>query len=732
MIPILFDANSTEFSSNGIGRLSDCTYCLVTEERNGIYEAEFQYPITGLHYDMIEQGRIVLVSHDEQQDKQPFVIYRISKPINGIITVNAHHISYKLSGVIVSPFTASNVTDAFDGFVAHSLTDNPFTFWTDKASDGSFKVEAPTSCKRLLGGVKGSILDSFGGGEYEWDNYTVKLYAHRGSDNGVTIRYGKNLANIDQTVDTLDLYNAVIPYWSDGETTVVYGGIVSGDGGIKQSAVWTNENNIPITNENGNVFDFKYYVSQVTTMDLSSDFENPPTVAELEARALAVLNSNQPWIPKENIKVDFVALWQTEEYADVAPLERVRLCDTVSVYYPDLGVQATAKVIKVVWDALTDRYDSIELGDAKTSFADVLQAETNEKLAEVPNISMMDKAIQHATDLITGGMGGHIVFLYDADGKPTDMLVMDTEDVNTAVHVLRINVNGIGFSSTGVSGTYASAWTLDGRFVADFITAGTMSANRIQGGTLSLGGTGDGNGVMVVYDASGTEIGRWSKDGINITKGSFSTTVSYHVAGQGIQSATLKYDEGRLFFIGGTSYRASIGLNPLLTPIEPGHQYGEDPRTAPLDIIVASGLNIQRSTQSYAFFRADSTDVYIYNLHTSSSSMRFKHDISDKISPENDAHKLYELAMKQFVYNDDHLLQYDDMKGKPLPGFIAEDVAEIYPSAVIHDGDGNVESWDERRIIPGMLELIQEQHDEIEELKERLNKLETIVDKLMR
>ena len=291
-----------------------------------------------------------------------------------------------------------------------------------------------------------------------------------------------------------------------------------------------------------------------------------------------LLNSQAGEYTVENLSLTYKVIYRAdlEEYADVAPLERVRLCDTVSVYYPDLGVQATAKVIKVVWDALTDRYDSIELGDAKTSFADVLQAETNEKLAEVPNISMMDKAIQHATDLITGGMGGHIVFLYDADGKPTDMLVMDTEDVNTAVHVLRINVNGIGFSSTGVSGTYASAWTLDGRFVADFITAGTMSANRIQGGTLSLGGAEDGNGVMVVYDASGDEIGRWSKDGINITKGSFSTTVSYHVAGQGIQSATLKYDEGRLFFIGGTSYRASIGLNPLLTPIEPGHQYGED------------------------------------------------------------------------------------------------------------------------------------------------------------
>ena len=262
--------------------------------------------------------------------------------------------------------------------------------------------------------------------------------------------------------------------------------------------------------------------------------------------------------------------------------------------------------------------------------------------------------------------------------------------------------------------------TNNGAIRGIFMKDGQMYINMdyLQTGTLKLGGTNNGNGLLVVYDASGTEIGRWSKDGINIIKGTFSNTVSYHVAGQGIQSATLKYDEGRLFFIGGTSYRAAIGLVPILKPIDPGHQYGEDPRTANLCITVASGLWMGLNGSSTYFFKAGSDGVYIVNLHTSTSSMRFKHDISDKISPKNDAHKLYELKMKQFVYNDGHSLQYADMKGQTLPGFIAEDVAKIYPAAVIHDGDGNIESWDERRIIPGMLALIQEQHEEIAKLKQ--------------
>lgn len=557
MIPILFDENSTEFKSNGIGRLSDCIKCEVTEERNGIFEVEFTYPITGKFYSEIKELRIILVDHDERKDAQPFEIYRRSAPINGIVTFNARHISYKLSNVIVSPFTASSITDAFESFRTQSMTENNFTFWTDKTSSGSFSIGVPTSIRAALGGTQGSILDSFGGGEYEFDNYVVKLHQHRGRDNGVTIRYGKNLADIENEVDVGSVYSAVVPYWSDGEATVVYGGVVAGDSGIVYTADWTDETGAPIQDENGEHITFNYSRRIVVPMDLSSEFEDAPTVAQLEAKAQTILNNNQPWVPRVSIDVDFVQLWQTEEYKNVAPLERVQLCDTVTVYYEALGVNATAKVIKVVWNALTERYDKMELGDAKTSFVETIMAETEQIMSEYPSYSAMDLAIANATELITGGMGGHIVFLYDADGKPTDMLVMDTEDVATAVHVLRINVNGIGFSSNGVSGPFTSAWTLDGAFVADFITTGTMSAARIHGGTLVLGGSNNGNGSIIVYDASGNVIGRWNNAGIEINGGTIRTSDGTRTAT--IDSGYTKYYSGR-YTSGNYIYIGDVGV----------------------------------------------------------------------------------------------------------------------------------------------------------------------------
>lgn len=558
MNPILFDENAKDFTTNGIGRLSDCITCEVTEERNGVYEVEFSYPITGALYSEIMEGRIILVSHDEQKDLQPFEIYRRSAPISGIVTFNARHISYKLTNVIVSPFTASSVTSALESFNTHSMTNNPFTFWTDKSSGGSFEIKVPTSIRAALGGTNGSILDAFGGGEYEFDNYLVRLYQNRGSDNGVTIRYGKNLADIKSETNAGSIYSAVVPYWSDGATTVVYGGIVSGDSGIVNVANWTDENGVPIQDETGKVIEFKYGRRVVVPMDLSSEFEDAPTVSQLESKAQSIINNNKPWMPKVNIDVDFVQLWQTEEYKNIAPLERVRLCDTVTVYYEALGVNATAKVIKVVWDALAQRYEKMELGDAKTSFADTIIADTEQLVSDYPSYSDMDLAIANATNLITGGMGGHIVFLYDANGKPTDMLVMDTEDTSTAVHVLRINVNGIGFSSNGVSGPFTSAWTLDGRFVADFITAGTMSAARIKGGTLVLGGVNNGNGSIVVYDASGNVIGRWNNAGIEINGGTIRTSDGTRTAT--IDTGYTKYYSGRYSDTGNYIYIGDIGV----------------------------------------------------------------------------------------------------------------------------------------------------------------------------
>ena len=481
MIPILFESTATDFTSNGIGRLSDIISCKVTEERNGIYECEFEYPTDGKRYEDIIEGRIIVVKHDDTDDLQPFDIYGHSAPIDGIVTFYAHHISYRLGEITVKPFSASSCTEALQKLKQNSIYANPFEFWTNKSVNADYVIDQPVNLKEYLGGTEGSILDIFGTGEYEWDKFTVKFHLNRGTNTDVQIRYGKNLADLQDEEDWSGCYTAVVPYWfgQDSETdedvlvTLDEWYVTSG-----QSTYGGREIIVP--------------------MDLSGEWQDPPTQAQLRQTAVSRLMLGEGWMPSKSVKVDFVHLWQTEEYAEYAPLQRVKLCDTVTVIYPKLGMEFTKKVVEAKYDVLLERYDELTLGESTTNFANLINTETAKQVAEAKlylrklikntNYALqqnMEDEIQRATDLITGGQGGYAVWGFNANGYPEELFFLDQPSVETAVNVLRINKNGIGFSTSGVNGTYQTAWTIDGHFVADFITAGTLNANLIRAGVLS-------------------------------------------------------------------------------------------------------------------------------------------------------------------------------------------------------------------------------------------------------
>lgn len=491
MIPILYEANETQFTSNGLGRLIDTISCQVHEQRNGVYECEFVYPITGAKYDLIKEGRIIGVTHDETGDIQPFVLYKRTARIDGRVTFNASHISYRLSNIIAMPFTASGIVEAMSLIVPNSLPNNPFTFWTDKVVTAQFENDTPRSVRSLLGGERGSLLDVFGKGEYEFDKWTVKLHLNRGQDSGVTIRYGKNLADVTQEIDSSGYYNAVSPYWVGTDETVVLDHLVVLDGVTDVRAI---------------------------PLDLSSSFDEAPTTSELEDVARTRLENSSGININENIKADFVQLWQTEEYKRYAPLQRVKLCDTVSVIYEALGVNSVQKkVISTKWNVLLDKYDEIELGDTQTTLTDVITQITEQMTEDLPSTSMMANAIANATNKITGNVGGYVVLHTNADGEPYEFLVMDSPDINTAVNVWRWNLGGLGFSSTGYNGDFSSlALTMDGQINADMITTGLLSANRIRGGVLQLGGEDNGNGVLELRTADGTLVGRMDNGGLRM------------------------------------------------------------------------------------------------------------------------------------------------------------------------------------------------------------------------
>lgn len=471
MIPVLYNHSEKEFTSNGLGRLTECTSCIVTEERNGVFECEFTYPISGRHYQEIAEGCIIFVTHDNSGIPQPFDIYKRSVPINGEVTFNAAHVSYRLGKCVLMPYTATSCATALSKIKDNCIPECEFSFTTDKSVVKNFTLTTPTAAKSILCGTEGSILDVYGTGEYKFNKFNVILYLHRGTDTDVQIRYGKNLVDMTDEIDSSGSYSAVVPFWQNVETGAVKMlpecFVVADDAPIYID-YWTDANGRRMTDENGNEFEFAVSNIIAATLDLSAEYEKAPTNAQMRQKAKDSANAHKLYT--QSLTVDFVQLAQSEEYKDLAPLQELNLCDTCEVIYNNRPVRV--KVIRTEYDVLADRYSEIELGDPPANYADVLMGEV---VNVMPTRTEVTNAIKTASDLIRGVNGGNVVFRYQ-DGKPYEILVMDTEDVETAVNVLRINMNGIGFSHTGVDGEYATAWTLDGRFVADFIQSGTLHA----------------------------------------------------------------------------------------------------------------------------------------------------------------------------------------------------------------------------------------------------------------
>lgn len=455
MKPILFPSTATEFKTQGLGVLTDAISCTVTEERNGAFELTMQYPDTGVHFDEITDRCIIYAIPSPYRAPQPFRIYRITRPMDGIIMVYAQHITYDLSGVPLNPFTAINAPDALSKLSLNAAVDSPFTFWTDKATVASFAVSTPSSTRSVLGGSSGSILDVYGG-EYEWDGFTVRLYGHRGYDNGVVISYGKNLTDIEQDRNISNVATGIYPYWTNAE-----GALVTCDPKIV---------NAPGT------YDF----TRVVPVDFSNDFETQPTPAQLKARAEKYVEDNKIGIPKTSITASFVQLEQFPEYEDLALLEKCDLCDTVTIRYPQLGVEAKAEIVKIETDVLLGRYNSVEIGDVRTNIADTIVGQQQE-IKQKPSETYLREAVLALTETILGASGGAVRLLdTNNDGMPDTLYIADDPDPAKARKVWRFNHEGWGASNNGYNGPFAYGATLENGMVADFITAGTLNADLVN------------------------------------------------------------------------------------------------------------------------------------------------------------------------------------------------------------------------------------------------------------
>ena len=459
--PILYSAMETTFDHNGIGILSACVSCEVTEEANGIFELAMQYPMDGVHFAEIGDRAIIKAKADQFRDHQLFRVYAISKPMNGIVTVLAEHISYDLSGIPVKPFSASTASSALIGLKNNAVVNCPFNFWTDKSTSANFKVSVPASIRSRLGGVAGSILDVYGG-EYEFDNYTVKLHNNRGMNRGVSIRYGKNLTDIKQEQNCASVATGVYPYWA---------------GTVDEKDVLVE---LPerIVNAPGT-----YNFVKIRTVDFTQNFETRPTVEQLRSATENYIKNNNIGVPSVSLTVSFAQLEQTEEYKHLKLLERVSLFDTVNVEFPALGVSATAKAVKIVYDVLADRVKSVTLGSVRANIADTIATQQKEidYSKDKPTLSMVQKISSALAKAIMGADGGAVRLIdTNDDGEPDELYIADNADPTKALKVWRFNYNGWAASKNGYSGPFEFGATLEEGLLANFVTAAHLVAGTIK------------------------------------------------------------------------------------------------------------------------------------------------------------------------------------------------------------------------------------------------------------
>lgn len=519
------DANPTIPEHNGLGEMGDAISCIAKPAINAPDELTMTYPVTGSLYKDIKERCVIMAKPDQTRGPQPFRIYRIIKDIKGRITIYARHLTHDgLSGIPVAPFTASDIQGAMAGLKANAMVNCPFKLTTTRTTAAKFSVKVPTDIWSLLGGQQGSLLDVYGG-EYSFDGYNITLENRIGQDNGVKVRYGVNMVDLEQDTNIANCYTGVVAYWRSEDDEI----------------------HSPVMYAGGT-----YGYVRILPVDMSTKWESKPTVEQLKAAAVKYIKDNEIGVPNVSWEVKMVDLADTEEYKNIALLERVSLGDTVGVEFEELGVDATARVRSIEWDVLKERYQTITLGSVKANIATTIAGQARE-LAQTPTRaetrSIAESINKALTAVALGLNGGDIRFIdTNGDDEMDTLYIADNKDPAQAVKVWRFNYMGWAASKNGYNGPFTMGATLEDGLLADFVTAAKLVAGTIQsadgktfylnldtgelrcGGTISVGGQNNKSGKVYVFDANGDTAGVIDKQGIRF-EGVADTFVSFRTDG---------------------------------------------------------------------------------------------------------------------------------------------------------------------------------------------------------
>ena len=451
---ILYEKGTTDFSKNGLGYLANVLNASVVDALNGEYSLTFEYPTNDIMSSELKEERIVKCKVADGT-QQCFIIKNVSKNYNKLV-ITCNHLFYLLLTDLAEDIYPQNLSPKpfLDWILARANYVLPFTTTSDVSTQKTGRYVRRNLVDVILGEQKNSMVNLFGI-EIKRNNWNIALNSRIGDDRGEKLIYGKNITGINVSIDSNEVYTRIMPVGFDG--------------------LLLPERYIDATNIN----DYPYpKIAIFEFSDIRYDPEDESAYHTLNAAydalraAVQELYDNKVNYPIVNIKVDWLELSQTEEYKQYSALERVHLGDTIHANI--FGLNYETRVIKTTYNPLKDRIEKFEIGTFQPTIATTINLNTFE-MQQINPGSILEQAQNNATSLITQAMGGYVYKTND------ELYIMDNEDPNQAEHVWRWNINGLGYSSTGINGTYGLAMTMDGAIVADYITTGVLNTNVIQG-----------------------------------------------------------------------------------------------------------------------------------------------------------------------------------------------------------------------------------------------------------
>lgn len=461
MIPVIFKPGEKDFSTNGLGRLVDATRCEITEEANGKYELEMDYPAISRFSDYFENGYQIKAKPNDLEEYHIFEIKQTFKDtFTNSIVIYAQSRTYKLGNRQVRLVTVDNRNGAEAMKLIEQNMDEPcdIKLYSDinTASSTTFEARNVLNC---IAGEQGSLLQ-YWGGEIKREPFKLSLLRRRGRDNVGTVRYGKDLKGLTIKFDWQSIVTKVLPFaelqsGADGTSQRIYGNAVKSEYISKYPDVYAQY--IQFTEDQGvkdiaslNKVASKYF----TTLYPGSDK------------------------PKVSIELEIEKLTDSEEAKEFAKMRNYNLFDTFTVYHKLYDIDIQTKVTGIVYDALAEKTIKITAGDIQVAFYKQQSQDFQEAIKTLTKKEYMSDFVDYITDLINGVEGGSI--RQYPKNRPNTHYYLDTESTDTAKDVIAINHKGIGFSRTGWKGPFKNAWGINGVLNADFIGAGKIKSNIFE------------------------------------------------------------------------------------------------------------------------------------------------------------------------------------------------------------------------------------------------------------